>query len=184
MFTYIPKKSKEIYNLKIAHRGYHKYLAENTIEAYLEAIARGYAIELDIRYTKDRKIICIHDRYAKRLLGKYKKIISMKYNEIKRLCIKGTYLKVPLFKDVLKILPHNSCILVEVKGFGSSSYIENLRTLIEEYKEKFWFYFHVKNLFTYFKLKKLYHDRVFWILNPFRKRFDFIKTKDYEKYLD
>ena len=39
-------------------------------EAYFEAVKRNLSIELDIRMTKDGYIICMHDRYTKRLLGK------------------------------------------------------------------------------------------------------------------
>lgn len=73
MFSYIPKKSREIYEEKIAHRGFHLNFPENSMPAYLEAINKKLSIELDIRLTKDNEIICMHDRYLKRLLGKKRK---------------------------------------------------------------------------------------------------------------
>lgn len=73
MFLYIPKKSREIYNEKIAHRGFHLNFPENSIPAYLEAINKNLTLELDIRLTKDKEIVCFHDRYLKRLLGKKRK---------------------------------------------------------------------------------------------------------------
>ena len=51
------EKERYIKEKKIAHRGVHEKYLENTIPAFLEAMKRGYAIELDIQFTKDKKII-------------------------------------------------------------------------------------------------------------------------------
>ena len=51
------EKERYIKEKKIAHRGVHEKYLENTIPAFLEAVKRGYAIELDIQFTKDKKIV-------------------------------------------------------------------------------------------------------------------------------
>lgn len=178
MFTYIPKKSKEIYDTIIAHRGYHYYYPENTISSYFEAIKRNLAIELDVRMTKDGHIVCIHDRYTKRLLGKRGKTYNMTLKEITNYNVKGTCEKVPLLEDVLKLVKGNVPLLIEIKGFLNSRFNRMLLYYISNYEGKF--YFHAKNIFTYFILRSLWKDKVFYILNPFRKRFNFIKSKYYK----
>ena len=47
----------------IAHRGLtNKNIKENTLESFLNAVRKKYdGIELDIRKTKDNKIVVIHD---------------------------------------------------------------------------------------------------------------------------
>lgn len=85
MFMYIPKKSKEIYNTVIAHRGYHEIYPENTIKSYIEAIRHNMAIELDIRMTKDGYIICMHDRYTNRLLEKKRKNVKYVFKGTRRM---------------------------------------------------------------------------------------------------
>ena len=47
----------------IAHRGIHDKYKPNTKEALLQALNESYidGIELDIRITKDKKIVIIHD---------------------------------------------------------------------------------------------------------------------------
>ncbi|HET6378487.1 MAG TPA: glycerophosphodiester phosphodiesterase family protein, partial [Methylocella sp.] len=54
----------------IAHRGLHSRLggaAENTLAAASAAIARNYAIECDVRRSKDGKAIVFHDETLDRL---------------------------------------------------------------------------------------------------------------------
>ena len=177
MFNYIPKKSKEIYDRIIAHRGYHYYYPENTIKSYFEAVKRNLSIELDIRMTKDGYIICMHDRYTKRLLGKNGKTSNMTLKQIRNFKIKGTNENVPLFEDVLKIVRGSVPLLIEIKGFLNHRFNRNLFYYMSNYEGKF--YFHAKNIFTYFILKNIWKNRVFYILNPFRKRFNFIKSKYY-----
>ena len=46
----------------IAHRGLtNENIKENTLEAFINAIENNYdGIELDLRLTKDKKIVCLH----------------------------------------------------------------------------------------------------------------------------
>lgn len=178
MFTYIPKKSKEIYKYIIAHRGYHYNYPENSIKAFSEAIKRNMSIELDVRMTKDNYIICMHDRYAKRLLGIKGKTSKLMFSNIKNINIKGSKEKVPLLENVLKLIDGKVPILIEVKGFLYREFLNKFLMLMINYDGKV--YFHAKNIFTYFLLRKLWKDKVFYILNPFRKRFYFIKKKYYK----
>lgn len=83
--------------------------------------------------------------------------------------------------DVLKLVDGKIPILIEVKGFFTDTFKEELIKILENYNGKI--YFHAKNIFTYYKLKSIWKDKVFWILNPLRKRFDFLKTKYYKKIL-
>lgn len=179
MLTYVPKKSKEIYNNIIAHRGYHEYYPENTIKSYIEAIKHNMAIELDIRMTKDEYIICMHDRYTRRLLGKKGKTSNMMLNEIRNCKIKNSNENIPLLEDVLNVINGNVPILIEVKGFLNNRFNSKLLYYISNYDGKV--YFHAKNIITYFILRSIWFDKVFYILNPFRKRFNFIKSKYYRK---
>lgn len=49
---------------KIAHRGYHNFYPENTLEAFEQAYKKGFTmIEMDVQLTRDRKIVIYHDTY-------------------------------------------------------------------------------------------------------------------------
>ena len=55
----------------IAHRGCHQREPENTLAAFAEALALGVdGIELDVRQAACGALICFHDNYTKRLLGR------------------------------------------------------------------------------------------------------------------
>ena len=52
----------------IAHRGLHNFeLPENSLPAFENSVAHGFAIELDIRLTDDQKIIVFHDEKLSRM---------------------------------------------------------------------------------------------------------------------
>jgi glycerophosphoryl diester phosphodiesterase len=46
----------------IAHRGASAHAPENTVPAFTLAVEQGAAfVEFDLRYTKDRRVVCLHD---------------------------------------------------------------------------------------------------------------------------
>jgi len=51
----------------IAHRGSSQYLPEQTLKAYVRAIAEGAdVLECDVRLTADSHLVCVHDRRVDR----------------------------------------------------------------------------------------------------------------------
>ena len=50
------------------HRGLYdnKKIVENTIKAFKKCIELNLALEIDIRVTKDKKIVVFHDKNLKR----------------------------------------------------------------------------------------------------------------------
>ena len=185
LFRFVPKKSREIYKVKLAHRGFHMLYPENTIEAYNAAIDANMGIEMDIRFLADGNIVCFHDRYTKRLLNVPGKLTMLKLHNLKKLFIKNSKCKVPTLKEALKAINGRTVLLIEVKGNVTKKQIKSLRKIVYSRNNTSngsasKTYFHAKNVLTYFRLKKVFGDRVFYILNPFRKRMKFIKGKDYK----
>ena len=78
-------------------------------------------VEIDVRLTSDKKIVCHHDKTALRTTGVDKKIAEMTLEEIKTLDCGSWFGKswnqerVPELKDVLRVLPHKKEIFIEVK---------------------------------------------------------------------
>ena len=167
-----PKKSKEIYDLVIAHRGFHISCPENTYTSFKEAIKNNMAIETDIRITKDNILVCFHDRHLKRLLGIKGKIKYLTYDDLNKLNIKGSYEKVPRLIDVLNMVDGKVVLLLEIKGNINKEVKKQLCMLLNKYSGKV--YFHVKNIITYFYYRKIFKNRIFFVLNPLRKRFRFV----------
>ncbi len=68
-----------------AHRGASGEFAEGSEAAYLAAIEQGCdGFECDVRLTKDKQIICYHDKDAKRLSNSDLKIANTNYDQLKK----------------------------------------------------------------------------------------------------
>jgi glycerophosphoryl diester phosphodiesterase len=68
-----------------AHRGASGEFAEGSEAAYLAAIEQGCdGFECDVRLTKDKQIICYHDKDAKRLSKLDLKIANTNYDQLKK----------------------------------------------------------------------------------------------------
>ena len=102
----------------IAHRGLHnKDIKENTIEAFLNAIDNNYdGIELDIRYTKDKEIVVLHDSFINRTSDGKGKLSNYNYKDLKKYNFgsKKIKSKIPRLIDVLKNI-NNTIIFIELK---------------------------------------------------------------------
>jgi len=111
----------------IAHRGASGDYHENTIEAFIEAINVGAdAIELDVRKTKDNKIIISHDDNIDGI-----KLDSLDYNEILEVSSSKGFI-VPTLEEVLKLCQGKILLDIELKEEG---YEEEVISLIKKYLE-------------------------------------------------
>lgn len=67
-----------------AHRGYSQKFPEGTKTAYLEAVKAGAdGFECDVRLTRDKQIVCFHDRTLRRVAGKAGVISKLSLSELK-----------------------------------------------------------------------------------------------------
>lgn len=117
--------------IKIAHRGYvSKNNLENSNNAILEAIKLGYdMIEIDIRETKDKRIVLNHDEDLKRVFGMDKKVKNLSLADIKNL------VDILTLEECLGLCRGKVGLLVEVKDINySKDFFENVFTLIRNYK--------------------------------------------------
>jgi len=106
----------------IAHRGSHLQVPENTLAAYEMAIAEGADyVEVDLRTTKDGKLIVLHDESVKKMTGKDALIQNLNFDEIKNLKIAPvapgdtkTY-SIPTFESVLALCKGKINIYLDFK---------------------------------------------------------------------
>jgi glycerophosphoryl diester phosphodiesterase/predicted neuraminidase len=110
----------------IAHRGAHKDLPENSLAAYQKAIDLGCDfIEIDVRSSKDGKIVSIHnssiDAYANGLRGK---VSDFTLAELKALDI-----GIPGFEEILLLCRGKIGIYLDLK----EPLVPELVGLIKEY---------------------------------------------------
>jgi len=102
--------------LKVGHRGARAYEIENTLKSFKKAIALGVnAVELDVRKSKDGKLIIIHDDNLKRVFGKDIQVNKAPLKELKQL----TENKIPTLEEALHFIDKKvEKILVELKEAG------------------------------------------------------------------
>jgi len=102
--------------LKVGHRGARAYEIENTLESFRKALELGAnAIELDVRQSKDRKLVLSHDENLKRLFGSDVSVSQTTLKELKQL----TGSKILTLEEALRFLDRKvNKILVELKETG------------------------------------------------------------------
>lgn len=124
-------------NNLIAHRGYHnkeKGIIENSIEAFKKSIKCSYTIELDVHMLKTGEIVVFHDDNLKRVCGINKNINDCSFDEIKDLKLYDTNSKIPLLKDVLKLVDGKVPIIIEMKYYPKYGVLEKeVLRLLEGY---------------------------------------------------
>lgn len=124
-------------DLIIAHRGESQDAPENTLAAVNLAWDRGAtAVEIDIQLTKDNKIVVIHDTDTFRVSGVKKIIKNSNFNDLSLLDI-GTFKgeqfrneRIPLLKDVLKTIPENGKLIIEIKS--NQKILEELKLVLSQ----------------------------------------------------
>lgn len=127
-----------ITNITIMHRGFfdNEKIVENTIKSFKKANTLKHPYELDVRLTKDEKLVVFHDETLKRLGGSSKKISDMTYSELSKIKLLGVD-TIPLFEDVLK-LDNKYGIIIEIKNENNNRALENkLIELLSSYDKPY-----------------------------------------------
>lgn len=94
LFLVLPQNKEQnipspINNTFFAHRGL-PHLAENSHEGFLQSKSVGFtALETDVNFTKDHKLVLLHDNNLKRLLGIDKDINDLNWEDIENLNIRN-----------------------------------------------------------------------------------------------
>ncbi len=113
--------------LFIAHRGCQSLAPENTIPSFVCAARLGLqAIETDVRFSKDGKLVCSHDDSLKRMFGMKRKVSDTDYAELKTLVPANgngltswskELLRIPTFGEYLDICEKYDAVpFIETKG--------------------------------------------------------------------
>ena len=108
--------------LVIAHRGASGHAPENTMAAFLRALAMGApAIELDVHQTLDHELVVAHDDDLKRCGRDKRRIKNLHWHDISGLDVGSWFDKsftgerLPRLEDVFDILPKTTELHIEIK---------------------------------------------------------------------
>ncbi|QDW24412.1 glycerophosphodiester phosphodiesterase family protein [Pedobacter sp. KBS0701] len=104
----------------IAHRGSHLIKPENTIASIEEAISIGADyVELDLRTTKDGKLVLLHNDQVDQVSNGKGKIKDLDLEEVKKLILKGKdggLHHIATFQDALKTCKDRINIYLDFKA--------------------------------------------------------------------
>ena len=106
----------------IAHRGLHTDgIPENSLSAFEEAVRHGYAIETDVRFTKDKKLVIFHDDNVDRMTDASGEVSAFPLQALRELYLGGTQERIPLFSECLETIAGKAPLLLEVKDMPGVS---------------------------------------------------------------
>jgi glycerophosphoryl diester phosphodiesterase len=134
-----PKDIHWLRNIPIAHRGLHdEKHDENSLGSFDNAVSNGYAIELDVRLTKDRVPVVIHDNNLKRIFGLNQSVSKMSVADLKEHRLPKSGEKVPTLSEALEHINGRAPVLIEIKNFGLPGKLEpRVLEVLEGYKGKY-----------------------------------------------
>lgn len=127
-----------LYTTPIAHRGLHATVPENSLSAFALAIEAGYAIETDVRFTKDNRVVVFHDANLKRVVGADKNVIDLTFDELQAYTLEGTDEKIPSFEELLAFVDGRTPLLIELKDVpGRKDLPERVIETLKNYKGEY-----------------------------------------------
>lgn len=125
----------------IAHRGLHnidKGIPENSLAAFMAACEKGLAIELDVRLTKDGRVVVFHDKSLYRMCGVDALVSDFTYQQLCAFNLKGTKEKIPLLSQTLKMINGRVPLLIEIKeGHGLGLLEKRTYRLLKNYNGEY-----------------------------------------------
>ena len=108
-----------------SHRGAQTQCPENTVPAFAEAVRQNAAmIELDVDYTKDGKILLLHDQTVDRTSNGKGKLGDLTFDQARALDFgawKGEQFagtKIPTLEEALEVIPKTIWLNIHVKAGG------------------------------------------------------------------
>ncbi|WP_164848373.1 glycerophosphodiester phosphodiesterase family protein [Halobacteriovorax sp. HLS] len=116
-----------VFTRPIAHRGLHgNGVLENTIEAFDKAIKENHPIELDIRVTKDDKLVVFHDRTTSRIFTENLDVEKSHLSDLLKLEAKENSAKIPTLENILEYVDGRVPLLIEIKNENFDGRLERL----------------------------------------------------------
>lgn len=100
----------------IGHRGARAVRPENSLSGFEYAARHGVrAVEMDVRLSKDERLVCSHDASTRRLGGPATLVSEMTVEQLGRLVLRGG-VSVPTLDDVMDALSARVELVIEIKN--------------------------------------------------------------------
>lgn len=121
---------------KIAHRGLHTdVFPENSLGAFENAKNLGFAIELDVRVTKDKEVVVFHDDTLNRMCGVDGAVEHFTLSELSKFKLSKSQYTIPTLQQVLDLVAGVVPIMIELKPASKHDHLEErVYNIIKNYK--------------------------------------------------
>lgn len=155
----------------VAHRGASGTAPENTLASIKKALDIGVDwIEIDVRQTLDRVLVCLHDETLNRTTNGKGRIVALNYKKVRQYDAGSWFSddykneRIPSLNEVLKTVNGKCKLLIEVKGTQLLQFkiAENIIKLIDKHNAASWV---VVQSFNSDFLKKMYRLRPDLVIN-------------------
>lgn len=123
----------------VAHRGLSSLYPENTLNSFKAAIEAGFtSIEVDVKFTKDFKLVAHHDDSINRTSNRNGKLSDytlsdlklVNFNYPKKFGDEHEFCEIPTLREIFRIATeHNIELVLDLKEFAN---LERLNELIDE----------------------------------------------------
>lgn len=122
-----------------SHRGWMSEFPENTIPALQAAVAmKAQMIEFDVRFTKDRKMVLLHDWTVDRTSNGRGPILDLTFDEVRALDFgswksprfAGT--QIPTLDEALAVMPRNILLNIHLGGVPPEITVELAQAVAEK----------------------------------------------------
>lgn len=119
----------------VAHRGYPKKYAENTLSSFLKAVELGFShLELDVHLSKDGIPVVIHDHTLDRMTNGTGRVVDYTASELQSFRVNEDE-HIPTLEEVLRALKGKIQLNIELKQMGD--YYPELEERVLEVIEEF-----------------------------------------------
>ncbi len=137
-----PPVLRKFIGKSFAHRGLHdasQGIPENTLAAFRRAADYGYGMEFDVRFTKDHRLVIMHDDDLERMTGVKAKVSELTLDQLEPVRIGGTDQKIPLFEQVLELIDGRVPLIIELKVCGNdyAELAQEVCRVLEGYKGEY-----------------------------------------------
>ncbi|WP_062202471.1 glycerophosphodiester phosphodiesterase family protein [Aureimonas sp. AU12] len=124
----------------IAHRGLHdanRLVCENSLAAFRAAIDGGFAIECDVRLSRDGVPVVFHDESLSRLTTSSGNVRDLDATDLGQLRLGGTEETIPTLREALALVNARVPLVVELKGISpefDGGFLEAVAAVIDGYE--------------------------------------------------
>ena len=118
-------KTSWVLQKPIAHRGLHDLnIPENSLPAFENAVDHGFAVELDIRLTRENELVVFHDEKLSRMTKHDGYVYNLSAADLKEIKLLKTEYGIPTFERVLETINGKVPMLIEIKKSDNSMTLE------------------------------------------------------------